>query len=75
MLTLKGEKRAEHEERNGGRTYTERRFGAFSRAVRLPFEVGNEKVEATYDKGVLTVRVAKPAELQRSARRIEVKSH
>jgi HSP20 family protein len=74
LLTIKGEKRAEHEERNGGATYTERRFGAFSRSVRLPFEVGDEKVEATYDKGVLTVRVAKPPELQRAARRIEVKS-
>jgi HSP20 family protein len=73
LLTLKGEKRAEREERNGGSTYTERRFGTFSRSVRLPFQVGDEKVEATYDKGLLTVRVAKPAELQRPQRRIEVR--
>jgi len=39
-----------------------------------PFEVKDEAVEAKYDKGVLTVRVPKPAELQRAARRIEIKS-
>jgi HSP20 family protein len=74
LLTLKGEKKAEREERNGDAHYVERRFGAFSRSVRLPFEVKEEKVDARYDKGVLTVRIPKPAELQRPARRIEVRS-
>lgn len=74
ILTLKGEKKAEHEQRNGDGHYMERRFGAFSRAVRLPFEIKDEKVDATYDKGVLTIRVPKPAEMQRAARRIEVRT-
>jgi len=74
VLTLKGEKRAEQEHRNGDTTYTERRFGAFSRSVRLPFEIGEENVDARYDKGVLTIRVPKPADLQRAARRIDVKT-
>jgi len=52
----------------------ERRFGAFSRSVQLPFEVKEEHVEAKYDKGVLTVRLPKPAELQRPARRVEVRT-
>jgi HSP20 family protein len=73
LLTLKGEKKSEHEERNGDSYYAERRYGSFSRSVRLPFEVKDEAVDAKYDKGVLTVRVPKPAELQRPARRIEVK--
>jgi HSP20 family protein len=72
LLTLKGEKKSEHEERNGDSYYAERRYGSFSRSVRLPFEV-KEEVQASYDKGVLTVRVPKPAELQRPAKRIEVK--
>lgn len=74
LLTLKGEKKAEHEHRNGDGYYTERRFGSFSRSVRLPFEVEDEKVHAHYEKGVLTIRVPKPAEMQRQARRIEVRS-
>ncbi len=73
LLTLKGEKKSEHTQQNGDATYTERRFGSFARSVRLPFEVKDEHVEATYDKGVLSVRVPKPADLQRQARRIEVK--
>lgn len=74
LLTIKGEKKAEHEEKNGDTTYMERRYGSFARTVRLPFEVGNETVDANYDKGVLTVRVPKPAEVQKAVRRIEVKS-
>lgn len=74
VLTLKGEKKAEHEHRNGDAYYIERRFGSFSRSVRLPFDVKDEKVDARYDKGVLTIRVPKPADMQRPARRIEVRS-
>jgi HSP20 family protein len=74
LLTVKGEKKAEQERRNGDACYVERRFGAFSRSVHLPFEVKDEKVDATYDKGVLTIRVPKPAAMQRAARRIEVRT-
>ena len=52
----------------------ERSFGSFARTLRLPFEIGNEKIDAKYDKGVLTVRVPKPAEVQKRVRRIEVKA-
>jgi HSP20 family protein len=52
----------------------ERRFGAFSRSVRLPFEVKDEKVDAKYVKGVLTIRVPKPVEAQKAVRQIEVKA-
>ena len=74
VLTIKGEKKAEQEEKDGNAYYAERRYGAFSRSVRLPFEVKDEQVDANYDKGVLTVRVPKPAEAQRAVRRIEVKA-
>jgi HSP20 family protein len=74
LLTIKGEEKSEHEEKNGDSYYMERRFGSFSRSVRVPFEVGDEKVDAKFKDGVLTIRVPKPAELQRMARRIEIKS-
>jgi HSP20 family protein len=74
VLTIKGEKKAEQEQKEGDHYYMERRFGAFSRSVRLPFEVKDEKVEAKYDKGVLTIRVPKPTEAQKSVRRIEVRA-
>lgn len=73
VLTIRGEKKAESENRNGGAYYVERRFGSFSRSLRLPFAAGDDNVDATYDKGVLTIRIPKPAEVQRAVRRIEVK--
>jgi HSP20 family protein len=42
--------------------------------VRLPFEIKDEKVEARYDKGVLTIRIPKPADMQRQVRRIDVRT-
>jgi HSP20 family protein len=73
VLTIKGEKKAEHEQKNGNGHYTERRYGAFARSVQLPFAVADEKVDAKYDRGVLTIRVPRPAEAQKPVRRIEVK--
>ena len=74
LLTIKGEKKSEHEEKNGDATYMERRYGSFVRTVRLPFEVGNEKVDAKFDNGVLNLRVPKPADALKAVRRIEVKA-
>jgi HSP20 family protein len=72
-LTIKGEKKSETENRNGGAYYVERRFGSFARSLRLPFDVNDKQVDAKYDRGVLTVKVPKPPEAQRQVRRIEVK--
>lgn len=74
ILTIRGDKKAEHEEKNGDSYYVERRFGSFSRSLRLPFDVSDEKVDAKFKDGVLTIHVPKPAELQKSVRKIEVKA-
>jgi HSP20 family protein len=55
MLTVQGEKKAEREQKGGETSYLERRYGAFSRSIRLPFSMKDEEVNATYDKGVLTI--------------------
>lgn len=74
LLTLKGAKKAEHEHRDGDAYYLERRFGSFSRSVRLPFEVQHGTVDARYEEGVLTIRVPKPASMQKRLRRSEVRT-
>lgn len=74
VLTIRGEKKAEQEHKNGNFAYAERRYGSFSRSIRLPFEANDEDIEARYDKGVLTVRVPKPASSQNEVKRIEVKA-
>jgi HSP20 family protein len=59
LLVIKGEKKEEKEEK--GRYYhrVERRYGTFCRSVRLPAEVKEEKIEATFKDGVLTVTLPK----------------
>ncbi len=57
-LVIQGERRDEHAAEADGRTLREVRYGSFRRSFRLPAHVTSEAVSASYDAGVLTVRVA-----------------
>jgi HSP20 family protein len=57
-LVIHGERRDEHAEEKDGRTLREVRYGSFRRSFRLPAHVTSEAIAASYDAGVLTVRVA-----------------
>ncbi len=59
VLTLKGEKTQEKEEKDEHYYRTERSYGAFARAVRLPAPVDGSKVTATFKNGLLTVKLPK----------------
>ncbi len=74
-LTVRGEKREERgAEEDGGSYYlSERRFGSFQRTIPLPEGVDRDGIEASFRKGVLTVRLPKKPEAQPSSRKIEVK--
>jgi len=61
VLTLKGEKKHEHEEKGEGYYRSERSYGSFERSIPLPSTVETAKVDATFDKGVLTVTFPKTA--------------
>ena len=67
---ISGERKAEHEQRDEGYYRVERAFGSFSRSLTLPKGVDPEGVTASFDRGVLEVRVPKPEE--RKPRRIEI---
>ena len=69
-LTVSGDRKAEHESKNEGYYRVERAFGSFSRSLTLPQGVDPEAVTASFDRGVLEVRVRKPE--QRKPRRIEI---
>jgi HSP20 family protein len=62
VLTISGERKAHHEERKDGYHRVERAYGGFSRSLSLPQGVDADKVQADFDKGVLEVRIPKPAE-------------
>lgn len=74
VLTLKGEKRSEHQEAREGHRYVETRSGAFQRRLRLPAEVDPDAVKASFRNGVLTVTVPKPEEAIPGVRRVPVSS-
>lgn len=57
LLTIRGAREEKSEEDKAGFRRHERRFGSFCRTVTLPPYVNVEKVEAAYDKGILTVKV------------------
>jgi HSP20 family protein len=69
-LTLAGERKAEHESKNEGYYRVERAFGSFSRSLTLPKGIDPEALTASFDRGVLEVRIPKPEE--RKPRRIEI---
>jgi HSP20 family protein len=73
LLTIKGEKRQEKEERNENYYLAERSYGTFQRSLRLPESIDDSKVEAKFDKGVLKITAAKKPEAVKAERRIEVK--
>jgi HSP20 family protein len=60
VLTISGERKAEHEERKEGYYRLERTSGSFRRSLTLPDGVDAESVKATFDRGVLEVKVPKP---------------
>ena len=71
-LTISGERKSEHEERQRGWYRLERSFGRFSRSLSLPEGVDADAVQAEFDKGVLEIRIPKPEE--RKPRRFSISS-
>ena len=76
VLTIRGEKKTERDEQDKDRNWrvVERSFGSFTRAIPLPFDPDATKVEAKFDKGVLRIRLPKPAEVAKKQQRIEIKN-
>lgn len=70
VLTISGSRHAEHEHNEQGWFRLERSYGTFSRSLTLPDGVDADGVEASFDRGVLEVRIPKPEE--RKPRRISI---
>jgi len=70
VLTVSGERKAEHETTKEGYHRVERAFGSFSRSLTLPDGVDADAVTASFDRGVLEIRIPKPE--QRKPRKISI---
>ena len=73
LLIIKGEKKREEEEKDEHHHYVERYSGSFQRSFQLPTSVQGDKVEATFDKGVLKVTIPKVEESEKKEIEINVK--
>jgi HSP20 family protein len=62
VLTISGERKADHEEKSEGYYRVERAFGRFSRSLTVPDGIDAEGITADFNEGVLEVRIPKPAE-------------
>ena len=73
MLTLKGEKHYEKDEKDKNRYMSERAYGSFQRSFALPDGIDRDKIAANLAKGVLTITLPKTAQAQQQ-QKIEVKT-
>jgi len=74
VLTIKGERQEEKEEKKKDYYLQERSFGSYQRSFGLPEGVDPDKIEASFKKGVLTVTLPKKAEAQKATKKVEVKA-
>jgi HSP20 family protein len=72
VLTIRGEKKAEKEQKDKNYRLVERSYGSFERSLELPKGVDIDAIKASIDKGVLKVVVPKPAPAQ--SKKVEVKA-
>ena len=64
VLTISGERKLEHKQEKGGYRRIERAYGSFSRSLTLPEGVNPAAVAASFDRGVLEVRIPKPEQIK-----------
>jgi HSP20 family protein len=72
-LTIKGEKKSEREEKEENYYLAERSYGKFERSLSLPDTIDPDKIEAKFDKGVLTITAPKKPEAVKAEKKIEIK--
>ena len=73
LLTIKGEKKKETEEKDEHHHYIERYSGSFERSFRLPVSIEADKVRAEFDKGVLHIFLPKTQKTKNKEVKIKVK--
>ena len=72
-LEIRGETKEETEEKRGDYFYKERSYGAFQRSLTLPVEIKADEAEATFENGVLTLKVPKVEQAKAKQIKIQAK--
>ena len=73
ILSIKGERKLEHEDKKDNYYRIERNYGAFSRSIKLPLEVKTDEAKASYKDGILEIRI--PREEKVLPKKIKINVH
>ena len=71
-LTLKGEKKVEKEDKQGEFYSRERSYGSFQRTFKVPETIDQNKINASFNKGILTVKLPKTLESRKEVKKIAI---
>jgi HSP20 family protein len=74
VLTIRGEKKREDEEKGKNFYRKERSFGSFRRSLPIPVDVDEAKVEAKFDKGILYIELPKTEDAMKKVKHISIKA-
>jgi len=74
LLTIRGEKKREQEEKGKDFYRKERSFGAFRRSLPIPADVDERKIDASFSKGVLYIELPKTEEARKKITHIDIKA-
>ena len=74
VLSIRGEKQEDKEEKKKDYYVRERSFGSFERSFQIPDGVDTDKIEAVFRQGVLKVTLPKKPEVQKAAKTIDIKA-
>jgi HSP20 family protein len=74
LLTIRGEKKEEKEQKDKDAYRSERRYGSFRRVLELPGDIDANKIDASFKNGVLTIDLPKTKEAQEKVKQIQVKA-
>ncbi|HKG54451.1 MAG TPA: Hsp20/alpha crystallin family protein [Anaerolineales bacterium] len=64
LLTIRGERKSEEEQKEKSWHIREHRWGSFERSISLPTDVVSEKAQADFDNGILTITLPKAEEVK-----------
>jgi len=73
LLTIKGEKKEEKEEKSKNFFHMERSYGSFKRSIKLPVAVKNDETQAAFKDGVLSIELPKSAQSETTPINIDIK--
>jgi HSP20 family protein len=73
ILSIRGEKRSQRDDKNSEYQLTERSYGAFERRVRIPDDVDPSAIGAEFVNGVLTLTIPKPSDPKPAVHQIKIR--